>query len=84
MIARQTLTPYLHLLGADGINSKCRELLLGHEDPPLLTGDLAYRLLLNTEDMVKDEELRGFVEDPQVNYWIGPDAHAGKFAPTKT
>ncbi|OAK93586.1 FAD/NAD(P)-binding domain-containing protein [Phaeosphaeriaceae sp. SRC1lsM3a] len=64
------------IVGADGINSKCREILLGHEDPPLLTGDLAYRLLLNTEDMMKDPELRGFVEDPQVNYWIGPDAHA--------
>ncbi|KAH7357369.1 FAD binding domain-containing protein [Pyrenochaeta sp. MPI-SDFR-AT-0127] len=64
------------VVGADGINSKCREILLGHEDPPLLTGDLAYRLLLNTSDMMKDPELRGFVEDPQVNYWIGPDAHA--------
>ncbi|KAH7379139.1 hypothetical protein DE146DRAFT_304687 [Phaeosphaeria sp. MPI-PUGE-AT-0046c] len=64
------------VVGADGINSKCREILLGHEDPPLLTGDLAYRLLLKTEDMMKDPELRGLVEDPQVNYWIGPDAHA--------
>ncbi|KAI4613106.1 hypothetical protein J4E83_007517 [Alternaria metachromatica] len=64
------------VVGADGINSKCREILLGHEDPPQLTGDLAYRLLLNTADMLKDPELRGFVEDPQVNYWIGPDAHA--------
>ncbi|KAF2705075.1 FAD/NAD(P)-binding domain-containing protein [Pleomassaria siparia CBS 279.74] len=64
------------LVGADGINSKCREILLGKPDPPILTGDLAYRLLLNTEDMLKDEDLRGFVEDPQVNYWLGPDAHA--------
>ncbi|PVI01578.1 FAD/NAD(P)-binding domain-containing protein [Periconia macrospinosa] len=65
------------IVGADGINSKCREILLGKPDPPLLTGDLAYRLLLNTEDMIKDPELRGFIEDPQVNYWMGPDAHAG-------
>jgi salicylate hydroxylase len=65
------------IVGADGINSKCREILLGHEDPPLLTGDLAYRLLLDTEEMMKDPDLRSFVEDPQVNYWIGPDAHAG-------
>lgn len=64
------------VVGADGINSKCREILLGHEDPPLLTGDLAYRLLLDTEQMMKDPDLRHFVEDPQVNYWIGPDAHA--------
>ncbi|KAF1842815.1 FAD/NAD(P)-binding domain-containing protein [Cucurbitaria berberidis CBS 394.84] len=64
------------IVGADGINSKCREILLGHEDPPLLTGDLAYRLLLNTQDMIKDPELKSMIEDPQVNYWIGPDAHA--------
>lgn len=66
------------VVDADGINSKCREILLGHEDPPLLTGDLAYRALLNTEQMLQDSELRSFVEDPQVNYWIGPDAHAGR------
>lgn len=65
------------VVGADGINSKCREILLGHEDPPLLTGDLAYRLLLDTEQMMLDPDLRNFVEDPQVNYWMGPDAHAG-------
>jgi len=64
------------VVGADGINSKCREILLGKEDPPILTGDLAYRLLLKTEEMMKDPDLRGFVEDPQVNYWMGPDAHA--------
>ncbi|KAF2636589.1 FAD/NAD(P)-binding domain-containing protein [Massarina eburnea CBS 473.64] len=64
------------VVGADGINSRCREILLGRPDPPLLTGDLAYRLLLNTEDMMKDPELRSFIEDPQVNYWMGPDAHA--------
>lgn len=66
------------IVGADGINSRCREILLGKPDPPLLTGDLAYRLLLKTEDMMKDPELRGFIEDPQVNYWMGPDAHAGR------
>ncbi|KAF2270334.1 FAD/NAD(P)-binding domain-containing protein [Lojkania enalia] len=63
------------IIGADGINSRCREILLGKPDPPILTGDLAYRLLLNTEDIMKDPELRTFVEDPQVNYWMGPDAH---------
>jgi salicylate hydroxylase len=65
------------IIGADGINSKCREILLGHEDPPLLTGDLAYRLLLDTEQMMKDPDLKSFVENPQVNYWIGPNSHAG-------
>ncbi|CAK7221837.1 hypothetical protein SCUCBS95973_004635 [Sporothrix curviconia] len=63
------------VVGADGINSTLREALLGHPDPPVLTGDLAYRLLLNTKDMEADPDLRPFLEDPQVNYWVGPGAH---------
>lgn len=65
------------IVGADGINSRLRELMLGYADPPILTGDLAYRLLLSTKDMLADPELAPFVTDPQVNYWLGPDAHAG-------
>ena len=29
--------------------------------------------------MIKDPELKEFGTDPQVNYWIRPDAHAGIF-----
>ncbi|KAH8586413.1 hypothetical protein B0O99DRAFT_528729 [Bisporella sp. PMI_857] len=64
------------VVGADGINSRLREVMLGRADPPTLTGDLAYRLLLSTKDMLKDPELAPLVTDPQVNYWLGPDAHA--------
>jgi salicylate hydroxylase len=56
---------------------KLTEGLLGRSDPPVKTGDLAYRLLLSTEEMRKDPELAPFVDEPQVNYWLGPDAHAG-------
>jgi salicylate hydroxylase len=27
--------------------------------------------------MLKDPELASLVTNPQVNYWLGPDAHAG-------
>ncbi|KAK0385404.1 hypothetical protein NLU13_7880 [Sarocladium strictum] len=64
------------LVAADGIGSKLREQFLGRADPPQLTGDLAYRLLLPTAEMRKDPELRPLVEDPQVNYWVGPRKHA--------
>ncbi len=64
------------VIGADGINSKIREILLGKEDPPTPTGDLAYRLLLSTSEILADPELASFVTAPQVNYWLGPDAHA--------
>ncbi|KAI1298362.1 FAD binding domain-containing protein [Xylaria venustula] len=63
------------VVGADGINSKLREIFLGREDPPIATGDLAYRLLLSTKDMVPDPDLRPFLDNPQVNYWLGPDMH---------
>ena len=64
------------VVGADGINSRLREIMLGQEDPPTPTGDLAYRLLLSTKEMMRDPELASFVTDPQVNYWLGPDKHA--------
>lgn len=65
------------VVGADGIFSHCRDILLGKTESPLATGDLAYRLLLNTADMVKDPELAPFLERPHiVRYWMGPGAHA--------
>ncbi|CAI7639463.1 unnamed protein product [Penicillium pancosmium] len=64
------------VIGADGVFGKLTEGLLGRSDPPVKTGDLAYRLLLSTEEMRKDPELAPFVNQPQVNYWLGPDAHA--------
>jgi salicylate hydroxylase len=67
------------VVGADGIFGKLTEGLLGRVDPPVKTGDLAYRLLLSTEEMLKDPDLAELVTEPQVNYWLGPDAHAGMF-----
>lgn len=67
------------VVAADGIFSTMRECFIGHKEPPTPTGDLAYRLLLKTKDMMADPELSGFVTDPQVNYWLGPDCHAGKW-----
>ncbi|KAL4790116.1 hypothetical protein BDV19DRAFT_402300 [Aspergillus venezuelensis] len=64
------------VVGADGVFGRLTESLLKRPDPPVKTGDLAYRLLLSTEEMRKDPELRSFVTDPQVNYWLGPDKHA--------
>lgn len=67
------------VIGADGVFGKLTQVLLGRPDPPTNTGDLAYRLLLSTEKMLQDPELEVFVTDPQVNYWLGPDAHAGRW-----
>ncbi|OJJ82587.1 uncharacterized protein ASPGLDRAFT_1496110 [Aspergillus glaucus CBS 516.65] len=47
----------------------------GTMSSPLPTGDLAYRIVLNT-DMIEDENLREFVSKPRVHLWVGPDCHA--------
>ena len=63
------------ILGCDGLKSICRETLLGHADPPHLTGDLAYRIVIKAEDMKKHPDLRELVEKPAINYWMGPHGH---------
>ncbi|KAL6714819.1 hypothetical protein ACLMJK_007079 [Lecanora helva] len=63
------------ILGCDGLKSICREALLGHTDPPHLTGDLAYRIIIRAEDMKKHPDLRDLVERPVINYWLGPSGH---------
>ncbi|KAI5777577.1 hypothetical protein EDC01DRAFT_759834 [Geopyxis carbonaria] len=64
------------VVAADGLKSKCRELFLGHADPPRLTGDLAYRIIVKAEDMKKDPVLEPLTRVPVINYWMGPDSHA--------
>lgn len=64
------------LIGADGLKSICREALLGHADPPHLTGDLAYRITIKADDMKQNHLLRHLAEQPAINYWMGPDSHA--------
>lgn len=71
------------VLGADGINSKMRNLLVNADDPPLKTGDLAYRILLKAEDLLKDPELEDLVLNPQVNYWMGPKCHCVNYVVRK-
>lgn len=63
------------IVAADGLWSKSRSLFLKKDDPPLPTGDLAYRIVLNLED-IEDPELRSWVKNPKCHFWIGPGAHA--------
>lgn len=63
------------IVGYDGIKSKLRSSVLGHEDLPYNTGDLAYRALIKTKDMKDYPELAPFYESPNINFWWGPDKH---------
>ncbi|KAK9454014.1 hypothetical protein V1511DRAFT_482331 [Dipodascopsis uninucleata] len=64
------------VIGADGLKSLCRSALVGHPDPPHLTGDLAYRVIVPAKEMLKYDELRDLVAAPMINYWMGPSGHA--------
>ncbi|KAK8059145.1 hypothetical protein PG996_009075 [Apiospora saccharicola] len=63
------------VIAADGLWSRCRSRFLGRDDPPKPTGDLAYRVVLNL-DQITDPDLRRRVAEPAVHFWIGPYAHA--------
>lgn len=66
------------IIAADGLWSKCRERFLaarGTVDEPLPTGDLAYRIVLELEDLESDRELYNWVANPSCNFWIGPNSH---------
>lgn len=65
------------VIGADGINSRCREILLGRREAPHRTGDMAYRILLDAKDVRKDPDLVRYLDEKAVNYWYGPGAHVG-------
>lgn len=68
------------VVGADGLFSRLRDVLLGKKDLPVHTGDLAYRLLLSTKEILQDPELASFVTESQINFWLGPDAHVVNYA----
>jgi salicylate hydroxylase len=63
------------IVGADGLWSSCRSTMLGRNDPPLPTGDLAYRIVLKIDQII-DPKLREMVQTPACRFWAGPDAHA--------
>ncbi|KAF7373894.1 FAD/NAD P-binding domain-containing protein [Mycena sanguinolenta] len=63
------------ILGADGVNSLIREVIVGHPDKPIPTGDAAYRAIIPTSEMCKDPDLKPFVDHPEATAWIGPGRH---------
>ena len=67
------------VIGADGIWSRCREVLLGSQDKPNPTGDIAYRIILRATD-IPDEDLRERVRKPAINIWFGPDSHVVSYS----
>lgn len=63
------------IVAADGLWSKCQTCFLGKQVPPLPTGDLAYRVVLDLAQVADDPELSAWVSNPTVHFWIGPGTH---------
>ena len=65
------------VLCTDGLWSAIRSQFLGKPSPAILTGDLAYRIVINTSDLSGPDapELRKFIADATVNFWVGPGTH---------
>jgi salicylate hydroxylase len=65
------------VLCTDGLWSSIRAQFLRKPSPAILTGDLAYRIVINTSDLTGPDadELSKFVQDSHVNFWVGPGTH---------
>ena len=64
------------IFGADGERSVCRDELLGHPDPPRGIGDTIFRTAIKRSDVLRRPNLVELVEQPSINLWLGPEAHA--------
>lgn len=64
------------IIGADGLNSSCRDSLLGHHHPPSFTGDMGYRCVIKADKIRQHPDLANFLQPSDLHYWIGPNQHA--------
>lgn len=65
------------VVGADGIKSRARELVLGFADAPRSSGYSCFRAYFPGALLrdIDDAGTRQFVDHDCVNIWIGPDTH---------
>jgi 2-polyprenyl-6-methoxyphenol hydroxylase-like FAD-dependent oxidoreductase len=64
------------VIGADGVRSKARELVLGYEDKPKSSGYAVFRAWFPNKDMLADPETARFCNNGDTfNGWIGQDVH---------
>ncbi|KAJ2986226.1 hypothetical protein NUW58_g5125 [Xylaria curta] len=63
------------IVGADGIKSRARELVLGFADAPKSSGYSCYRAYFPGAHLKEDPLCREFADHDCVNIWIGEDTH---------
>ncbi|KAL4874567.1 hypothetical protein BJY04DRAFT_211989 [Aspergillus karnatakaensis] len=65
------------IVGADGIYSLTRDIVLGTSTPPVETGDLAYRAIFQKHQLeaLNDAKVDELCSKTAVTSWLGPDKH---------
>lgn len=61
------------VIGADGIRSVVRDIVVGHAQNVRYTGDSAYRFTIPAEDLLSDQDLAPLVN--HLSVWAGPQKH---------
>lgn len=61
------------VIGADGIRSVVRDIVVGHAQNVRYTGDSAYRFTIPAEDLLSDQDLAPLVN--HLSVWVGPQKH---------
>ena len=64
------------IFGGDGLKSVVREALLGRPDQLPASGTMAYRMTVKISELEKYPDLIRFVNEGNVNVWIGPGCQA--------
>ena len=60
------------IVGADGVRSHIRRIVSGKPNPAEPTGEVVYRTAISASLLMRDPELREFIEHPQMTGWAGP------------
>ncbi len=64
------------VIGADGVSSKARTIVLGYEDKPKSSGYAVYRAWFSSDELAKDPDVKWMVENGEKHCaWLGPDIH---------
>ncbi|TDL17810.1 FAD/NAD(P)-binding domain-containing protein [Rickenella mellea] len=63
------------VIGADGLKSIVRNIVIGHPECPIATGDSAYRAVISTVFIAKDLELMAFFRASDTNGWLSGTQH---------
>lgn len=60
------------IIASDGLNSKCREVVVGRPSPPIPTGQMVFRVTIPARHLEQYPELEEMITMPRNNHWIGP------------